>query len=341
MNRARLFISYRSSDGVDKATALARDLNAVFGAEQVFLDKEDLPAGQPWREAIGATLDDQPVLLLLVTPHTFGERIAEPNDPVRRELVAALEFGAHVIPLLCDGVDRLPQPAELPEPLRGLGERTWRRLRAYDWRDDVERLVEDLRQLGLVQLAGGPQRRGAGRRRALEVGLAFCGGLLAGTSAAAWWWQSAPRHDEQAGASGLTGAWSLRAEPPANEAGSRLDDVRLHLSQIGEAVTLYSEPIDIRSDPAWHGFASQWQERFGTTFERVVWRGSGTARLEAGAPPAIEVALRVETPAGGDPVETGKLQVTASADGRRLLGHLWMNGEQAERALEMRRGGQP
>jgi hypothetical protein len=89
MNPARLFISYRSSDGVDKATALARDLNAVFGDAQVFLDKEDLPAGQPWREAIGATLDDKPVLLLLVTPHTFGQRIAEPDDPVRRELTTS------------------------------------------------------------------------------------------------------------------------------------------------------------------------------------------------------------------------------------------------------------
>jgi hypothetical protein len=335
MNPARLFISYRSSDGVDKATALARDLNAVFGDAQVFLDKEDLPAGQPWREAIGATLDDKPVLLLLVTPHTFGQRIAEPDDPVRRELTVALEFGAHVIPLLCDGVDKLPEPADLPEALRTLGERTWRRLRAYDWRDDFERLVEDLQQLGLARLAREQGRRRADRRRLLEVGLAFCGGTLAGTGAAAWWWQAPPHAD------GLSGAWSLQAEPPANEAGSRLDAVLLHLSQSGEALSLYSEPIDIRDDPAWAGFASQWHERFGEKLERVVWRGSGTARLAAGAPPAIDVALRVETPAGGDPIETGKLHAQASADGQRLLGRLWMNGEQAERALQMRRGAQP
>ena len=47
----RIFISYRTSDGADKATALARELNAVFGQAQVFLDKEDLTAGQPWRDA--------------------------------------------------------------------------------------------------------------------------------------------------------------------------------------------------------------------------------------------------------------------------------------------------
>ena len=100
----RIFISYRTSDGVDKATALARELNAVFGDEQVFLDKEDLPAGQPWREAIGTALDGQPILLLLITPQVLGPRLQDADDPVRREVAAALEFGAHVIPLLGDGV---------------------------------------------------------------------------------------------------------------------------------------------------------------------------------------------------------------------------------------------
>jgi hypothetical protein len=42
---AQLFISYRSSDGRDKATALARDLGALYGDAQVFIDKDDLRAG--------------------------------------------------------------------------------------------------------------------------------------------------------------------------------------------------------------------------------------------------------------------------------------------------------
>ena len=46
---ARVFISYRTSDGTDKATALARDLDALFGQDQIFLDKDDLPAGSRWR----------------------------------------------------------------------------------------------------------------------------------------------------------------------------------------------------------------------------------------------------------------------------------------------------
>ena len=59
----RVFISYRTSDGADKATALARELDALFGDAQVFLDKDDLPAGSRWRDVIAHTLGAPPVLL--------------------------------------------------------------------------------------------------------------------------------------------------------------------------------------------------------------------------------------------------------------------------------------
>jgi hypothetical protein len=333
---ARIFISYRTSDGVDKATALARELNAAFGDEKVFLDKEDLPAGLPWRDAIGATLDGTPVLLLLVTPHTFGERIADANDPVRREVEAALRSAAHVIPLLADGVEQLPGPQQLPEPLRALGERTWRRLRAYDWREDIERLLGDLQQLGLNRIEPSVLPAVSTRRRVVEIGAALGLGLLSGALGGAWWARRSALAAADAGTL-LSGAWTLRAAPPANEAGSRLDAVKLHLTQAGEDLKLYSEPIDISSDPAWAGFARQWQVRFDSPLDRVVWRGAGRVRLEAGAPPNIDVGLRVETPAGGEPIETGKLSAEASRDGQRLVGRVWMNGEQAERAAELTR----
>jgi hypothetical protein len=85
---SRIFISYRTSDGADKATALARELNAIFGDEQVFLDKEDLTAGLPWRDAISATLDAKPILLLLITPQLLGPRLRDADDPVRHEVAA-------------------------------------------------------------------------------------------------------------------------------------------------------------------------------------------------------------------------------------------------------------
>src|SRR3954464_5053048 len=103
---ARVFISYRSSDGADKATALARDLDALFGQDQIFLDKEDLPAGSRWRDEIARTLDASPVLLVLVTPNYLGAHNSAGNrcidrhdDPIRDELEAAIGAGANIIPL--------------------------------------------------------------------------------------------------------------------------------------------------------------------------------------------------------------------------------------------------
>src|SRR3954468_730697 len=173
---ARVFISYRSSDGKDKATALARDLGMRFGDEQVFLDKDDLRGGSSWRDEVQRTLGAKPVLLLLITPQLLSAtdaagslRIADPNDPVRREVSAALDAGAHLIPLLCDGVEAPPPAAQLPPPFDRLGELTWRRLRAYDWKNDLDRLVDDLKAFGLSPHSGpGPS---PGPRVALRAAL--------------------------------------------------------------------------------------------------------------------------------------------------------------------------
>ena len=338
MTGARIFINYRTSDGADKATTLARDLGEVFGDAQVFLDKEDLPAGRPWREAIGDALDDRPVLLVLVTPDSFGGRDAQGalriddlNDPVRREVSAALQAGAHVIPLLADGVEKIP--AGLPPPLDTLGERTWRRLRAYDWRSDLERLVADLEAAGVPRLVPASDRRRSDRLRRSAIAAT----LLLGIGGAAGWWWFGPRAQQLT--SDVTGDWTARVAPPANEAGSRLDRVLLRLSQQGEDVKLVSRPIDITQDPAWRGFAQGWQQRFDQKLERVVWRGKGTARFEPGQPLRLDIALSVETEAGGKSIEGGNLSA-AAADGRgqRLTGSVWMNGEQAERSVELQRG---
>ena len=328
---SRVFISYRTaSDGADKATALARELNSFFGNEQVFLDKEDLPAGLPWREAIGAALGAKPVLLVMITPQVLGPRLSDPNDPVRQEVAAALECGAQIIPLLCDGVARLPDTHEWPPEMDALSDRTWRRLRAYDWRADVDRLVASLEALGVQRT--GEQTAPMWRRRAPLL-LASAAMALA-VVAALMRWGAGPQADPAS----LSGAWMLRVAAPVNESGARLEAVTLHVTHSGEDVKLYSEPIDITSDPAWTGFAKQWGERFDSKLDRVVWRGVGRALRDPGSLLGFEVKLRVETPAGSEPIETGSLFAELSADGRRMTGRLWMNGEQAERSLEMARG---
>lgn len=338
MIEARIFISYRTSDGADKATTLARDLGEVFGDAQVFLDKEDLPAGRLWREAIGDALDDKPVLLLLVTPDTFGGRSAagglridDANDPVRREVGQALAAGAQVIPVLADGVERLP--GGLPPPLDSLGERTWRRLRAYDWRSDFERLVADLEAFGVPRQAPARERRRNDTLRRAAIAGAL--GLLVIGGVTAYWWLGP--HAEQL-ARDASGEWTARVAAPATDTGSRLDRVLLELSQQGDAVRLVSRPIDITQDPAWRAFTESWQQRFDKKLERVVWRGTGSVLRETGQPLRLDIALAVETEAGGTVIEGGNLSAAAEPGGRSMRGTLWMNGEQAERAIELRRG---
>jgi hypothetical protein len=358
---ARIFISYRTSDGVDKATALARDLNAAFGADQVFLDKEDLGAGQLWREAVGAAMDGKPVLLMLVTPQTFGARIADDKDPVRREIESALAVGAHVIPVLADGVDQLPDAQALPPSLQSLADRTWRRLRAYDWRDDVERLVADLQALGIAPAMREPAASLTPRRRVLELAAALGFGAVGG--AALSWWTGAGRRsasdDVVAAAVGasaassatasaatssidaahpFTGTWVLIAAPPPDSKGMLLNSVVLHITQVAETVKFYSRPIEVAADPAWAEYAAHWKRRTGFALDRLVMRGDGQARLEHGSSPALGAAVRFDMPGvGGDPIESGRLTVEADASRITLTGLLWLNGEQARRNVQLMR----
>jgi len=337
---ARIFISYRTSDGKDKATALARDLGARFGDEQVFLDKDDLRGGSAWRDEVQRTLGAKPVLLLLITPQlltatdaTGALRIADPDDPVRREFSAALEAGAHLIPLLCDGVDAPPSAAELPKPFDRLGEYTWRRLRAYDWKSDLERLVDDLQALGIMPRShpAAPSSTRALRIAALAVGIA----LLA--IAAVFGWRALQpaavpppaRPPVALVATGLPGTWiaTVGADPP----------FALTLMQKDNQVALTSEPMPIDNREGWANYRAFWLRLTGTELRTILYRGKGTVSHDLGQPLTVDIAWLVYNGAGDTQIDSGNLHVTAAADGRSLDGKLWSNGDQGDRPIVLRR----
>ena len=356
---ARVFISYRTSDGADKATALARDLDALFGQEQIFLDKDDLPAGSRWRDEVARALHDAPILLVLVTPNYLGARdsdgkpcIEREDDPVRDELAAALAANAHVIPMLCDGVTETPSAASLPAPFNQLSERTWRRLRAYDWREDLARLSEDLRALGVVprttpaplgsaplplaaleEVENAATRLGIGRRLALFGGAV----LLLGGGVAAWRWQERK-------AASVAGRW--RANIGKKGASSSRDGeiVNVTIEQNGASLRVASSAVDIEQDPDWQKYRAFWKERFGQPLNKVFYRGEGVLqRDEVTAPDAppgprrVLLSVHVDPPEGGDPIDTGALRGTIDPDGNRIRARLWLNSEQGERVVDLRR----
>jgi hypothetical protein len=329
---ARIFISYRSSDGRDKATALARELGQRFGDAAVFLDKDDLRGGSVWRDEVVRAIGRKTALLLLLTPDLLGavasdgrRRIDDPEDPVRQELAAALAHGVHVIPLLCDGVDAPPESTTLPPPFDRLAGFTWRRMRAYDWPADVGRLADDLVALGIVALVAAAPRAQAGspmggadtppaRRRMLLAAAAASSVLVLG--AAAWWWRGPAAEPT------LAGTWAATLV--------RGEQVAVTLALDGERVTLLSAPIDIRTRLDWAEYRLFWRERFGADLDSVIYRAEGLHVREPGRAPRVDLALQVLPAAAGEAVDSGNLSATLSPDGQRLEGTVWLNSAQAE-----------
>ena len=328
---ARIFISYRSCDGKDKATALARDLGAVFGDAQVFLDKDDLRGGSRWRDEVQQLLDQRPVLLLLMTPQLLAAtdasgrlRIEDPDDPVRRELSDALEANAQIVPLLCDGFDAPPAAGQLPPPFDQIGERTWRKLRAYDWHGDVQRLIDDLRALGVPALAAqGPAvARPPGARRVWLMA-ALAGLVVAGV--AAWFTlrSSAPQ--------GVGGEWATTVDGQPT--------MRFVFRFEADKLVLTSKPVPIADRADWAEYRAFWRERSGAELTQVVYLGEGTLRTDPGMPRAIDVALTLVSSPGDMPVDSGNLSATLAADGAAMTGKLWLNSAQADRPVTLRRVG--
>ena len=190
MQQPQIFISYRRDDAAGYARAVNDELVRCFGAERVFIDVDDINAGQPFSEIIQRSVGDSAVLLALIGKRWRGERdgaaprIFEAGDFVRQEVAAGLTKGLRVIPVLLDGVadarpgapaagprrpGRTQRPRARQHALRGrhgaAGARSARRARrrrgaATDGAHGVANRVVDHRRRG-----GG----GGGDRRAVAV----------------------------------------------------------------------------------------------------------------------------------------------------------------------------
>jgi hypothetical protein len=333
---ARIFISYRASDGRDKATALARDLGATFGDDAVFLDKDDLRGGGRWAAEVGQALQGRPVMLLLVTPALLAAgdggalRIADPADPVRHEFDAARAAGAHIVPVLCDGVEALPSAEALGAPWAQLHDLTWRRLRAYDWASDVDRLRADLRALGVAEAIAAPAPADGRRRRRLG-GLVALGAALASVAGSAWWWLGAS--DGGAAEARVAGRWQ--------GALTGMGEVHLVATPAGAGrVTLVSELIHIAAQPSWADYRAFWRQRFGAELDTIVLRGAGSVHVDPAQPLRVDIGFSLH-PAGRDDdaskIDGGNLSATLGPRGRRLDGELWLNSRQKGEAVRLQR----
>ncbi len=195
MARAQIFISYRRDDAAGYARAAYDELVRHLGEERVFIDVDDIVAGQSFTDAIRRAVGDSEVLLVLIGKRWLGERddgpprIAEPGDFVAMEVAAGLAKGMRVIPILLDGAT-MPTAAQLPGSLRTLTERNALELGNTRFAADIDRLVRVLRDaLGEPAPARStPPARPS--RTLLAVGMALVAVVVV---LAATWWAQAPR----------------------------------------------------------------------------------------------------------------------------------------------------
>jgi TIR domain len=121
----QVFISYRRDDSAGYARAIYDALAARLGHERVFMDVDDIGAGQAFDAVIQRAVGGSKLLLVLIGPRWTGPRpgqaprIDEPADLVRREVEAGLAKGMRVIPLLLDGTP-MPGREQLPASLHAL-----------------------------------------------------------------------------------------------------------------------------------------------------------------------------------------------------------------------------
>jgi TIR domain len=182
MRPSQVFISYRRDDAAGYARAIADGLSRRLGAERVFIDVDDIGAGQGFAGVIERAVADSGILLVLIGRRWPGARDGAPprlhdaDDFVRLEVAAGLQRGVRLIPLLLDGAT-MPAAAELPEDLRPLAGRQALELGNARFADDMARLEAALDLPEATQ----PGRRG---RRGLAAALVVAG---FGAAVAAFW----------------------------------------------------------------------------------------------------------------------------------------------------------
>ena len=151
MHQVQIFVSYRRDDAAGYARAVYDELARNFGADRVFIDVDDIGAGQAFDEVIQRAVGESKVLLVMMGKRWQGEReglpsrISEPGDLVRQEVATALAQGMRVIPLLLDGAV-MPTEAQLPDVLRPLARRNALEIGNTRFAADIARLVAVLRE---------------------------------------------------------------------------------------------------------------------------------------------------------------------------------------------------
>ena len=118
-----IFVNYRRDDARDMMARVRDRLAASFGGANVFMDVDNLLAGQRFDKELEKAFGQTDAFLAAIGPHwmeLLAERKASgERDYVREEIAGALQRGIVVIPVLIERT-ALPRADALPEDIRDL-----------------------------------------------------------------------------------------------------------------------------------------------------------------------------------------------------------------------------
>ncbi|HEX8865862.1 MAG TPA: TIR domain-containing protein, partial [Lentzea sp.] len=138
-----VFVNYRGADSNYAARLLFEGLKPRFG-RQVFFDEETIQPGEDYVLRLLRGVRESTVLLAVIGPHWLAERrIDNPDDWIRRELVAAYQCGVRVIPVFTDGAR--PEDLEpLPSDIARLRTSQGMQLRRLHANEDIARISDEV-----------------------------------------------------------------------------------------------------------------------------------------------------------------------------------------------------
>ena len=112
----RLFVSYRRADNPFAAGRVRDELAKHFGESDVFFDVDSIPLGADFRDVIRGFIAGVTGMVVVIGRDWQPERLADPTDFVRMELVEARSQGKLIVPVLLDDASP-PGPEVLPSEL--------------------------------------------------------------------------------------------------------------------------------------------------------------------------------------------------------------------------------
>jgi adenylate cyclase len=149
----KIFINYRREDSIGTAGRLRDRLAEAFGEESLFMDVDNIPAGDDFAADLNNQVTACRVFLAVIGPNWLDakdesgvRRLDNPDDFVTIEIAAALARGdIRIIPVLVDNAP-MPKADKLPESIKPLVRRNAVELRNSQFRRDAEMLVAIMRE---------------------------------------------------------------------------------------------------------------------------------------------------------------------------------------------------